>query len=78
MQGHEMAIKKWFDHHWTFVLLVTKTSLVTINWLVSITFSYQMDNWLVGNQKNLIAFKLEEWQPNFFGRQQLSTHLIGD
>jgi len=31
MQGHEMAIKKWFDHHWTFVLLVTKTSLVAIS-----------------------------------------------
>jgi hypothetical protein len=37
-----------------------------------------MDSWLVGNQKLLIAFKLKEWQPDFFGHQQLSTHIIGN
>jgi hypothetical protein len=34
-----------------------------------------MDSWLIGNFNFSIAFKHEKWQPNFFGHQQLSTHL---
>jgi hypothetical protein len=73
-----MVTEKWFNHHWTNVLLATETGLVAINRLVLVTFSCQLDSWPICNHKFSIAFKLEEWQPNFFGRQQLSTHLISD
>jgi hypothetical protein len=62
-----MATKKWFSYHWNIVLLAIEIGLVAISRLVLVTFNHQMDSWPVGNQIFLIAFKLEKWQPKFFG-----------
>jgi hypothetical protein len=41
------------------------------------TFNYKKYSRLVGNQKHLVTFKLQEWWSIFFGHQ-LSTHLVGN
>jgi hypothetical protein len=63
-----MVTEKRFGSHQTIVPLAIETSLVVINQLVLVTFGCQLDNWPIGDQNFLVAFKFEEWQPNFFSR----------
>ncbi len=57
---------------------MTKIGLIAIKHMATeilFNFNCQQYNGLVGNQKNLVAFKLEEWRSNFFSHQ-LSTQIV--